>query len=77
MRIDISSQKQGFGLKLLRDALLKVVDISKRAGCVGLYLLAEEEAITFYKLLGLVALNHATPRPVFLHIEKILESIDG
>jgi len=75
--IDISSQKQGLGLKLLRDALLKVVDISKIAGCVGLYLLAEEEAIPFYELLGFAALNHATPRPMFLHIEKILESIDG
>lgn len=75
--IDISLQKQGLGLKLLRDALLKVVDISKIAGCTGLYLLAEVEAISFYEKLGFVTLNQSTPRPMFLHIEKILESVNG
>ena len=73
--VDISLQKQGLGKKLLQDALFKVVDISKIAGCVGLYLLAEEEAVSFYKKLGFVALNDATPLPMFLHIEKILENI--
>ena len=73
--IDISLQKQGIGKRLLQDALVKVVDISKIAGCTGLYLLAEEEAVSFYDKLGFIALNHTTPLPMFLHIEKILESV--
>ncbi|MCF6243600.1 MAG: GNAT family N-acetyltransferase [Sulfurovum sp.] len=75
--LDISLQKQGIGLKLLQDALLKVVEISKIAGCTGLYLLAESEAVSFYEKLGFVPLNQSSPLPMFLHIEKILESIEG
>ncbi|PHS33323.1 MAG: GNAT family N-acetyltransferase [Sulfurovum sp.] len=75
--IDISLQKQGIGKRLLQDALLKVVDISKIAGCTGIYLLAEVEAVSFYKKLGFVVLNDAMPLSMFLHIEKILGSIDG
>ena len=74
--VDISLQKQGIGLRLLRDALLKVVDISKIAGCTGLYLFAETEAVSFYEKLGFVPLNHSEPLPMFLHIEKILEGMD-
>jgi len=74
--LDVSLQRQGIGQRLLRDALVKVIEISKIAGCTGLYLLAEEEAVYFYEELGFVALKHATPLPMFLHIEKILESVD-
>jgi len=74
--VDKSLQKQGIGKRLLRDALLKVVDISKIAGCAGLYLLAEKEAVSFYEKLGFVALKDADPLPMFLGIEVILESID-
>jgi len=74
--LDISLQKQGIGLKLLRDALQKVVEISKIAGCAGLYLLAEAEAVSFYKKLGFVPLKPTTPLPMFLHIEKILEAVE-
>jgi len=74
--LDISLQKQGIGLKLLQDALLKVVEISKIAGCTGLYLLAEVEAVSFYEKLGFIPLKSATPLPMFLHIEKILQVID-
>ncbi len=73
--IDISLQKQGIGKRLLHDAFLKVVEISKIAGCTGIYLLAEVETISFYKKLGFVALNDSIPLSMFLHIEKILESI--
>lgn len=73
--VDISLQKQGAGRRLLRDALLKAVEISKIAGCAGVYLLAEAEAVAFYEKLDFVPLNHATPLPMFLHIEKILEVI--
>ena len=75
--LDISLQKQGIGLRLLRDALLKVAKISKIAGCTGVYLLAEAEAVSFYEKLGFVPLSLAVPLPMFLHIEKILEGIDG
>jgi len=74
--VDKLLQNQGIGQRLLRDALLKVVNISKIAGCTGLYLLAELEAISFYKKLGFLALNDTVPQPMFLHIEKILESVD-
>jgi len=73
--LDKSLQKQGIGKKLLRDAIFKVVDISKIAGCKGLYLLAEEEAVSFYEKLGFVTLKDAVPLPMFLNIETILESV--
>jgi len=57
--------------------LLKIVEISKIAGCAELYLLAEKETISFYKKLGFVPLKSATPLPMFLHIEKILQVVDG
>ena len=75
--IDKTLQGQGIGKRLLKDALLKVVNISKIARCVGIYLTAEKDAVTFYEKLGFVALNNAEPLPMFLHIEKILEGVDG
>ncbi len=73
--VDISLQNQGVGKRLIRDAILKVVAISKLAGCAGLYLLAEKEAIIFYKSLGFVAINHSEPLAMFLSIDSILESV--
>jgi len=70
--IDSTLQKQGIGKRLLRDAFLKVVDISKIAGCAGLYLLAEEKSIAFYESLGFIALKNTRPLPMFLGIEVIL-----
>jgi len=75
--VHISLQKQGIGKRLLRDAFLKVANISKIAGCTGVYLLAEEESISFYTKLGFVALNQSKPTSMFLHIDKILESINN
>lgn len=71
--VDKSYQHQGIGKRLLRDAFLKTVEVSRLAGCVGLYLLAEHEAIPFYKRLGFVALKEEDPLPMFLKIETILE----
>jgi len=75
--VDTSLQCQGIGKRLLRDALLKVAQLSKIAGCAGVYLLAEEEAVSFYKKLGFIALKSTKPLPMFLSIEIILENIDG
>jgi len=70
--IDKSLQRQGIGKRLLRDAIIKVSEISKIAGCAGLYLLVEEQAVPFYEKLGFVALKKAKPLPMFLSIEMIL-----
>ncbi len=75
--VDKSLQNQGIGKRLLRDAILKVATISEIAGCSGLYLLAEEEAISFYKNLGFITLKETKPLPMFLSIESILDSTDG
>lgn len=74
--LDKSVQGQGLGKRLLRDALLKVVQISKIAGCAGIYLLAEKDAVAFYKKLGFVPLKESMPLPMFLDIEVVLGSID-
>lgn len=71
--VDKSLQGQGIGKRLLRDALLKVCQVSKLAGCAGVYLLAEEDAISFYENLGFVAIKKDKPLPMFLKIELILE----
>jgi len=73
--VDKKRQGQGIGKRLLRDAMLKVVDISEVAGCTGLFLLAEEEAIAFYKGLGFKPLKEDSPLPMFLHIETILQAL--
>ncbi len=69
-------QKQGIGKRLLRDAFVKVAEISRIAGCTGIYLLAEEKAIPFYEKLGFIALHQNKPVGMFLHIAKILESLN-
>ena len=71
--IDKSLQDKGLGKRLLRDVFLKVYQISKLAGCIGIYLLAENEAISFYEKLGFVAIKDDEPLPMFLTIDIILE----
>jgi len=75
--VDKKMQGQGIGKRLLRDAMLKVAHISEVAGCTGLYLLAEVEAIAFYKALGFKPLKEDTPLPMFLHIETIINSMNA
>jgi len=71
--VDKSLQGQGIGKRLLRDMLVKVHQISKLAGCAGIYLLAEKDAIGFYERLGFVAIKDDEPLPMFLSIDVILE----
>ncbi len=66
-----SLQHHGLGKKLLSDAIHKVYDISKIAGCAGMYLLAEEDAVSFYEKLGFIKLKENTPVPMFLDIGVI------
>lgn len=73
--IDKAYQGQNLGKRLLRDALLKVCQISKLAGCAGVYLLAEKEAIEFYAKLGFIKIKDDEPLPMFLKIELILELV--
>jgi len=71
--IDKSLQGKGLGKRLLRDVLLKVYQISQLAGCIGLYLLAEKDAIPFYESLGFVKIKEDEPLPMFLKLDLILE----
>ena len=71
--VDKSLQGKGIGKRLLRDVFIKVYKISKLAGCAGVYLLAEKDAIDFYKSLGFVAIKDDEPLPMFLNINLILE----
>jgi len=71
--VDKSLQGRGIGKRLLRDVFIKVYKISKLAGCAGIYLLAEKDAIDFYKSLGFVAIKDDEPLPMFLNINLILE----
>ena len=75
--VDKSLQGQGIGKRLLKDVLLKVYQISQLAGCAGLYLLAEKDAIGFYESLGFVAIKEDNPLPMFLNIDVILEFFNG
>lgn len=71
--IDKQLQGQGIGRRLLRDALLKTIQISELAGCAGIYLLAEKDAIDFYKSFGFIELKKDEPLPMFLNIDLILQ----
>ena len=74
--VNKSLQKQSIGKRLLKDVFVKVYQISQLAGCVGVYLLAEKNAIDFYKSLGFVAIKDDEPLPMFLKIDIILELFD-
>ncbi|NOR56453.1 MAG: GNAT family N-acetyltransferase [Sulfurovum sp.] len=69
-------QGQGIGKRLLRDAMLKVVQVANLAGCAGIYLLAEKDAVSFYETLGFIRLKEEEPLPMFLSITKIIGSMD-
>jgi len=68
-------QGQGIGKRLLRDAFIKTIQISELAGCTGIYLLAEKEAVPFYESLGFVVLKNSEPKPMFLSIYEIIDAI--
>jgi len=68
-------QKKGLGVRLLKNAMLKVVNISNLAGCTGLYLLSQPNAKEFYLNLGFSILKEQTPIPMFLHIDTIKEAL--
>jgi len=71
--VDKSLQGQGIGRRLLKDVFIKVYQISQLAGCAGIYLLAEKDAIGFYTNLGFVAIKDDEPLPMFLNIDVIFE----
>ena len=71
--VDKSLQGQGIGKRLLRDVFLKVYQISQLAGCTGIYLLAEEDAIQFYENFGFVGIKEDESLPMFLNFDVILE----
>jgi len=71
--VDKSLQGEGIGKRLLRDIFLKVYQISKLAGCTGIYLLAEKDAVLFYERLGFVGIKDDEPLPMFLNIDIVLE----
>ena len=73
--VDRQYQKRELGRKLLKNAIKKTSRISELAGCKGLFLWAEEEAVTFYSRLGFLPLQDITPTPMFLDIETILDAI--
>ncbi len=70
-------QGEGIGKRLLRDAMLKVVQISELAGCIGMYLLAEKDAVAFYEKLGFVGIKEDEPLPMlFLGIDEVLNTLE-
>jgi len=71
--VDKAFQGQGIGKRLLRDVFLKAYEVSGLAGCVGIYLLSEKEAVDFYKRLGFVAIKDDEPLPMFISIDVVME----
>jgi ribosomal protein S18 acetylase RimI-like enzyme len=70
--VDKRFQAQGIGKRLLRDSFLKTIQVSQLAGCEGIYLLAEKDAVAFYKSLGFIGIKDSEPLPMFLGIDLIL-----
>ena len=73
--IDKRYQNIGLGKRLLRDAFLKVVEISNYIGCAGIYLLSQKNAVSFYQNLGFIKLKDKEPVPMFLDIKVIKKSL--
>ena len=69
--VDKKYQNIGLGKRLLRDAFIKVLEVSNYVGCAGIYLLAQKDAIDFYQKLGFIKLKDETPTPMFLDINLI------
>ena len=73
--IDKKYQNKKLGSRLLKNALLKVIQISNLTGCIGVYLLSQPNAKSFYEKLGFKVLKKQTPTPMFLHIKTIKEAL--
>gem|GEM_PF-260144 len=73
--INKNYQKMGLGRKLLKNSIKKTAKISTMAGCKGLFLWAEVEALEFYSRLGFLPLQNITPTPMFLDIDTILDAV--
>jgi GNAT superfamily N-acetyltransferase len=73
--VDLRYQHRGIGRWLLRDAMLKSIEISKLSGSAGLYLLANEGKKTFYENLGFQVLREEIPTPMFLPMQDILNNL--
>ena len=69
--VDKKYQSIGVGKRLLRDAFIKVVEVSNYVGCAGIYLLSQKGAISFYQKLGFIKLKDEIPAPMFLDISLI------
>ncbi len=76
LAVDKALQHQGIGHRLLRDAIHKIHAISNIAGCAGIYLLVEKDAIDFYEQFGFIKLKKSTPTPMFLDIKVIKSLLD-
>ena len=50
--VDIHYQGQGVGKKLLREMLYLALELEQIAGCIGIFVDAKDNAISFYKKYG-------------------------
>jgi len=75
--VDKKYQGKGFGKRVLKSAITKTLEVSKVIGCVGLYLLAEKDAIEFYEKFGFVKLKQNIPTPMFLSIKTIEDALNN
>ncbi len=73
--VDKKYQGKGLGKRILKNAIMKTLEASKIIGCVGLYLLAEKDAIKFYEKLGFIKLKNEIPTPMFLSIKTIKDAL--
>jgi predicted GNAT family N-acyltransferase len=72
--VAISYKGQGWGKKLMKDALVKAKTISDQIGSYGVYLDADQDAVNFYLALGFILLeDNKAPyaSPMFLPMTRI------
>jgi len=70
------AQRRGVGAWLLRDALLRVLDVADQIGCLGVIVDAKDEpAERFYRMYGFVSLTTgAWPRRLFLPLTTVRDA---
>jgi ribosomal protein S18 acetylase RimI-like enzyme len=70
--VDKRFQSQGIGKRLMRKMLHLAIEIEELAGCIGVFVDAKDEAVTFYKQYGFVEVPVIKGELLIRPIQKLM-----
>jgi len=78
LAVDERARGQGYGARLLRDALIRIVTVAVQVGCFGVVVDAKDAAaVSFYEKYGFVAIGSGGfPRRMFIAMKTVMKAFD-